>query len=364
MVIKKLVGTIILSALLGFAVNSHAASFEVDDAYDPELDKEFSDDFAPAIDDQPAADFRDHPVWFRTSFLELHDDLNTAIRFGKKGLMVYFGQANCSYCKALMERDFGKREIALYTRKHFDAIAINIHGEKSVTDFDGTEYTERSFAEKLGVNFTPTLIFYDDEGKQMFRLNGYQPPYKFQAILEYVADGHYKEETLHDYLEHGEQGIDFDEGELNEADFFSPPPYAFDRSRFPASKPLALFFEEGKCHACDVLHSHALVDDEVLKLLEGFDAAQLDIRQSTPLLTPVGERTTIKEWARDLGIFYAPTIIFFDEQGEEIIRVDSVIGFRRMRGVLAYIQSGAYRSGVTFQKYRRELWLKSLKLNN
>jgi len=362
---KRLVGAMILSVLLGLSMSGYAASFEVDDAYDAALDKEFSDDFAPAIDDQPVASFQDdHPAWFRDSFLELHDDLNSAIRFGKKGLMLYFGQRGCSYCKALMERDFGKREIAYYTRKHFDALAINIHGDKSVTDFDGVEYTERSFAEKLGVNFTPTLIFYDDEGKQSFRLNGYQPPYKFQAILEYVADDHYKKESLHDYLAHGEQGIDFDEGALNEEDFFSPPPYAFDRSYFPASKPLALFFEEGKCHACDVLHSHALVDEEVLKLLEGFDVAQLDIRQSTPLITPLGQRTNIREWVSDLDIFYSPTIIFFDEQGEEIIRIDSVVGFRRLRAVLAYIKSGVYRSGVTFPKYQRDLWMKRVRSKN
>jgi thioredoxin-related protein len=361
---SRLVEIILLSLLLALSTGGHGVSFEVASAYDSALDKAFDDDFAPAIDDQPIFGYRDHPAWFRETFLELQDDLDSAIRFGKRGLLVYFGQTSCAYCKALMEQDFGKREIAHYTRKHFDVIAINIHGEKSVTDFDGEQYTERSFAEKQGVNFTPTLIFYDAKGEQAFRLNGYQPPYQFQAILEYVADGHYRKESLHDYLARGEQGLDFEEGALNEVELFSPPPYAFDRSRFAASRPLALFFEEGRCHACDVLHSYALKDELVLRQLAGFDSAQLDINQSIPLLTPRGERTTVKDWVHDLGLFYSPTIIFFDERGEEIIRVDSVIGFRRMRAVLDYILSGAYRTGVTFQKYRRDLWIESLQLNN
>lgn len=351
---KKLFNIIIFTLLLALSMNSHGELSEMDDAYDSAFDQAFNDDFAPAYDDRPVFGFRDHPVWFRDTFLELQDDLDSALRFGKKGLIVYFGQSDCPYCKALMERDFGKREIAHYTRKHFDVLAIDIHGDKSVLDFDGTEYTERSFSEKIGVNFTPTLIFYDGRGRQAFRLNGYQPPYKFQAVLEYVADGHYKQESLHDYLARGEQGIDFDEGALNETDFFSPPPYAFDRTRVAASKPLALFFEEGQCHACDVLHSNALTDEEVLKIMQGFDSAQLNINQTTPVLTPRGRRTTVKEWARELGLFYSPTIIFFDEHGREIIRVDSVIGFRRMRGVLSYVHSGAYRGGITFQQYRRE----------
>ncbi|MCW8983246.1 MAG: thioredoxin fold domain-containing protein [Gammaproteobacteria bacterium] len=352
---------VMFTMLLGVSAATHA-SFEVDDAYDPALDKAFSDDFAPAFDDQPDISFHDdHPSWFMDTFLELEDDLNTAVRFKKRGLMLYFGQVACAYCKALMERNFGKREIALYTRKHFDTIAINIHGEKSVTDFDGVEYTERSFSEKLGINFTPTLIFYDETGKQVFRLNGYQPPYKFQAILEYVADAHYREETLHDYMARGEQGVDFEEGALNEADFFSPPPHAFDRTRFAASRPLAIFFEEGKCHACDVLHSNPLANETILKQLEEFDTAQLNIHDTTPLLTPTGQRTTVRDWVHDLGLFYAPTIIFFDEHGQEIIRIDSVIGFRRLRGILSYIQSGTYRRGASFQKFRRDEWLKSLK---
>jgi len=292
---KNLLNGIIVILLLAFTMSSHGELSEMDDAYDPALDKAFDDDFAPAFDDRPIFGYRDHPVWFRDTFLELEDDLESALRFGKKGLIVYFGQTDCPYCKALMERDFGKREIAHYTRRNFDVLAIDIHGDKSVLDFDGTEYTERSFSEKLGVNFTPTLIFYDETGKQAFRLNGYQPPYQFQAVLEYVADGHHKEESLHDYLARGEQGVDFDEGALNEGDFFSPPPYAFDRSRFAASKPLALFFEEGQCHACDVLHSNALTDEEVLKLMKGFDSAQLDIQQIDPVLTPRGRRTTAKE---------------------------------------------------------------------
>lgn len=352
---------VLLSVLMILSMGCYAASVDEDDAYDAAFDAAFDDDFAPAFDDQPIISFHDdHPFWFKDTFLELRDDVQTAVRFGKRGLMVYFGQRACPYCKAMMERNFGKRETALYARKHFDAIAINIHGEKNVTGFDGEEYTERNFSEKLGVNFTPTLIFYDGEGRQIYRLNGYQPPYQFQAVLEYVADGHYQNETLGDYMARGEQGLDFEEGALNEADFFSPPPHAFDRSRFPATRPLAVFFEEGKCHACDVLHTNALADERIAKQLEEFDTAQLNIHNTAPLLTPRGVRTTVKDWAHDLGLFYSPTIIFFDEHGEEIIRVDSVVGFRRLRGVLSYVQSGAYRLGITYQKYRRDAWLKGL----
>jgi hypothetical protein len=61
-----------------------------------------------------------------------------------------------------------------------------------------------------------------------------------------------------------------------------------------------------------------------------------------PVITPAGERTTARDWAAELGLFYAPSVLFFDEHGREILRVDSVARFYRLRNVLNYISSKAY----------------------
>jgi thioredoxin-related protein len=73
-----------------------------------------------------------------------------------------------------------------------------------------------------------------------------------------------------------------------------------------------------------------------------------------PVLTPGGEKTTARDWAQKLGIYYSPTMVFFDEQGEEVIRVDSVVRFYRLNNVMEYILSGGYRNYPTFQRWRRE----------
>jgi thioredoxin-related protein len=72
----------------------------------------------------------------------------------------------------------------------------------------------------------------------------------------------------------------------------------------------------------------------------------------TPVMTPSGEHTTARDWAEELGLFYAPSLLFFDEQGEEIIRVASVVGFYRLSSVLDYINTGAYKDGTDFQTWR------------
>ena len=73
----------------------------------------------------------------------------------------------------------------------------------------------------------------------------------------------------------------------------------------------------------------------------------------TPVVTPAGVRSTARAWAEELGLYYAPTIIFYDEQGVEIMRVDSVIRFYRLRNVLNYVLTKAYVKEPSFQVWRR-----------
>jgi thioredoxin-related protein len=304
------------------------------------------------FDDFPLKALIKYPDWFKQSFLELPDDLQEALDKGKQGIIVYFGQKRCPYCKMLLEVNFGLNDIATYTQRHFDVIPIDIWSPEEVTTVDGKVLTEREFALREKTNFTPSLIFYDEKGEVALRLRGYYPPYKFRAALEYVADHHYRKESFPDYLALGEEGTAFDPGELNEEDFFIPPPQNLDRSKIPGERPLVVFFEQASCHACDVLHGQPLRDPAVNKLMREFDNVQLDIRSDTPVITPGGEKTTARKWAKALGLFYTPSLIFFDEQGKEIIRVDSVVRFYRLRKVINYINSRGYQSEPNYQRWR------------
>ena len=71
-----------------------------------------------------------------------------------------------------------------------------------------------------------------------------------------------------------------------------------------------------------------------------------------PVVTPAGMRTSAREWARQLGLFYTPTLMFFDEHGEEILRLDSVVQIYRLRNVLRFITSKAYLDFPTYAAWR------------
>ena len=311
-----------------------------------------TDESALLFDDFPLEDPLEHPSWFKQSFLDLPDDMAEALEKGKKGIIVYFGQKRCAYCRMLMEVNFKLPDIVNYTRKNFDLVPIDIRGIEDVTDLQGKELNVRDYVLREKADFTPSLIFYDKDGNKALMLRGYYPPYKFRAALEYVADGHYKKETFAAYLERGETTLRFEMGELNQEEFFISPPHNLDRSRFPGERPLVVFFEQTECHACDVLHAQPLREPAINKLFQSFDNVQIDIWSDVPIVTPDGRRMTAKQWARSLGLFYAPSLIFFDERGKEILRVESVVHFFRLRNVLNYVTSRGYLTEPNFMRWR------------
>ncbi len=93
------------------------------------------------FEDAPLPEPLSNPPWFKLSFLDLSEDLEDAIHDGKQGLMIYFGQKYCVYCKLLLEKNFGKPDIRAYTQKYFDVVGIDIHGQREVTALDGSVWS-------------------------------------------------------------------------------------------------------------------------------------------------------------------------------------------------------------------------------
>ncbi len=292
-----------------------------------------------------------YPDWFKISFGSLKDDLEEASSKGKKGIVVYYGQKRCSYCEQFLRIDLGEPDIANYMQKHFDVIAIDIWGIEDIEDTDGTLYSEQELALHYKTNFTPSLVFYDDAGDAVFRLRGFYPPYKFRAALKYVVEGFYKAETFREYLARAEPGLFFMLGGLIERDFFSEPPYNL-KEKLQNAKPLVVFFEQGKCHACELLHSDPLNKEQTLEEIQKMQSVQLDMWSNQAVITPSGKTINARDWARELGIFHAPTLLFFDDSGEEIIRIDSIVQFYRLWGVLDYINKAAYKTEPDYQLWR------------
>lgn len=288
----------------------------------------------------------DIPPWFVETFLDFREDIEDAARSGRR-LMVYFGQDGCPYCRQLMVTNFSQRTIVDKTRKHFVAIALNLWGDRETTWVDGRAMSEKELARFLNVQFTPTLLFFDENGRIVARLNGYYPPHRFEAVLDYVAGKFERRETLADYL--AKSTRESASSRLNDEPFLMKPPYDLTRKR--DGKPLAVIFETTWCAACDELHREGFARPEVRSLLARFDVARFPLGASIALTTPDGRMTTAEAFARELKVTYAPTVAFFDATGSEVFRIDAYLRPFHLASSFDYVASGAFRTEPEFQRY-------------
>mgnify|MGYP001823250758 FL=1 len=56
-----------------------------------------------------------------------------------------------------------KANINHYVRENLVVVQLNMWGSREVTDFDGKTMPEKKLAERWGVMFTPTVVFFKDD---------------------------------------------------------------------------------------------------------------------------------------------------------------------------------------------------------
>ena len=299
-----------------------------------------------ALAQQPSPYAIDIPRWFATTFLDFREDVADAARAGKR-LFVYFGQDGCPYCTKLMTVNFSQQAIVEKTRRHFVATALNIWVDRDVTWIDGRTMREKDLARVLNVQFTPTLLFFDERGNVIVRLDGYYPPSQFDAVLDYAAGPQTRTQPLADYLRsHAKAPAS---PRLHDETFFMRAPY--DLRREPGGRPLAVLFETVDCAACDELHREAFRREAVMAQVGRFDVARFSLAAATSLTRPDGRPGSAGEWARELGVAYTPTVVFFDASGAEVFRIGAYLRPFHFATAFAYVADGGYRSEPSFQRY-------------
>jgi len=103
-----------------------------------------------------------HQSWFQFSFLDLREDFREAKAAGKR-FAVLFEQRGCPYCAKMHTEVLAQRYINDYVHENFTVLQLDLWGAREVTDFDGTVLSERALAERWGVIFTPTVVFFKDD---------------------------------------------------------------------------------------------------------------------------------------------------------------------------------------------------------
>lgn len=294
-----------------------------------------------------------HPKWFKESFLDLEEDIAEATENNKR-LVVYFWQPGCPYCDQLWSDNFAEQKVVDDFRKNFDVVALNMWGDREIVSVGGNSYSEKTFAEALNIKYTPTLLFFDENRKVIHQLNGYVPLQNFQKSMQYVSEKHEKSTKFSEFSVSGKTDVSSKiSSGLNPQDFFIDPTFNLDKrnSQIDDKKYTAVFFEAENCKNCDLLHQKTLKDQATLALVKQFTAVQIDRYSKTNVITPKGEITTAKQWATDLGVEYLPAMVFFDQKGNQVMRIDTQLRTFHVQSVFDYVLSDAYNTEPNFQRY-------------
>ena len=102
-----------------------------------------------------------HQSWFLPSFLDLKDDAREAEAKGQR-FAVIFEQRGCVYCRRMHTEVLSLKYVNDYVRENFTIVQLDLWGSREVTDFDGAKMPEKQLAERWGVMFTPTIVFFKD----------------------------------------------------------------------------------------------------------------------------------------------------------------------------------------------------------
>lgn len=147
--------------------------------------------------------------WFLESFLDLAEDLDGAAKAGKR-FAIMWELRGCPYCKETHLVNFAQNRITDYVKANFEVLQLNIIGSRKVTDFDGTEISEKQLAARYGIRFTPTFQFFPEQAdslkkiepikREVARLPGYMLPDDFLAMFRYVREKAYDGKSFREFL--------------------------------------------------------------------------------------------------------------------------------------------------------------------
>jgi len=108
-----------------------------------------------------------------------------------KPLAVLFETRSCRACDEMHAEGLQRNEMRSLIAR-FDIARFALDDTAPVTTPSGRALDAASWARELKVTFTPTVVFFDDGNREVFRFEGYLRPFHLIGAFDYVAQGAYR----------------------------------------------------------------------------------------------------------------------------------------------------------------------------
>ncbi len=274
------------------------------------------------------------PEWFKESFLDIKEDISEA-EANNKHFMIFMDLEACPYCSKMLNENFiAQNKTSEFIKKYFDVINIDVKGSREISWDENTTLTEKALAEKLEIQYSPTILFFNKNKEVVVRINGYRNKDDFKYILEFVQGKYYEQMTLSQYLEK----------------IIKQTLYTFQENKMfkdlkdlsKIKTPLAVIFEDGSCSQCDYFHNRLLKDKDVLKEFKNFTIVRLNANLDEQIIDVDGNKTTAKEWVKKINLDYRPGILLYDNK-KLISTVDALLYPFHFKELLRYVGEKHYK---------------------
>ena len=140
--------------------------------------------------------------FFTPSFGDLPDEMQTARDEGKIGMLLFFEAEACPYCEHMLREIFSQKSVQDWYQTRFVSIAVDIHGDVELKDFDGITLPSKIFSDQRRIFLTPVMSFVDLNGNEIYRhLGMIKTPQEFLTLGKYIEDEHYFDTEYNVFLE-------------------------------------------------------------------------------------------------------------------------------------------------------------------
>jgi thioredoxin-related protein len=144
-----------------------------------------------------ASAFADPPQGY--AFLSFDQGLRTAKEQHKK-IFVYFGRFGCAYCDIVNKTTFIDPDLKALYSKNYVLVYVDAESGKRLRLPTGERISEAELGVHYQVFGTPMFVYLEPDGKIITSVPGMQSVQNFKDYDRYVTEGHYRTQSLVNYL--------------------------------------------------------------------------------------------------------------------------------------------------------------------
>jgi thioredoxin-related protein len=132
-------------------------------------------------------------------FVSYDKGLKAASASGKP-IFVYFGRYGCAWCDHTNKQTFSDEGLRKLYTDNYELVYVDAESGRRLTLPSGERITEAELGVRLKAFATPLFVFLTPQGERIVQIPGFKTVKDFRDYDRYVREGHYKNQTLLEFL--------------------------------------------------------------------------------------------------------------------------------------------------------------------